>query len=315
MMLDPAIAGLLGHINQSGQPDLSQLPVPVIRQVLRQNSLMMEAPVPDAGVERRDLILRGADGVLPGRLYTPPGVPTPGPCLLFFHGGGFVAGDIDSHDPFCQRMALTAGIRVLSADYRLAPEHVFPAAHDDALSVLRQVLTEGAAWGIDPARVAVGGDSAGANLAVAAVLDVGDDVPFKPLCQILIYPVVDFVAERESRRRLGDGYLLTRASMDHFTNLAFPDPAHRADPRANLLARPCLTAAPSTLLVTAGYDPLSDEGLALVPAYRQAGVAVTHRHYASFIHAFIHMTGISPAIAPALADMAAWLAAAMRVDA
>ncbi|MQP67276.1 alpha/beta hydrolase fold domain-containing protein [Niveispirillum sp. SYP-B3756] len=306
MSLDPNIAGMLAELNGSGQPDMGSLPPAIIRQVLHDSCLAMEGP-PDAVARvRRDINLTGASGPLPARLYTPAGAPPVGPCLLFFHGGGFVAGDLDSHDGFCRRFAALSGLRVLSASYRLAPEHPFPAAHDDVLAVLRQVLAGQADPSIDPAHLAVGGDSAGGNLAASAVLDVANDQGPRPRLLLAIYPVVQFTHETESLRRCGEGYLLTRASMDAFTAMTFPDPESRGNRRANLLARPDLMEAPATLVVTAGYDPLMDEGCDLALALRRAGVPVAHHHHPALIHAFIHMSGVTPAVPQAIAKMAAF---------
>jgi acetyl esterase len=311
MTLDPRIAGMLAQLNGSGQPDMGSLPPALIRQVLQDSSIAMEGPPHPAAVVRRDINLTGATGPLPARLYTPPDAPPVGPCLLFFHGGGFVGGDLDSHDGFCHRFAALSGLRVLSATYRLAPEHPFPAGHDDATALLRQVLAGKADPAINPARVAVGGDSAGGNLAASAALDVTDDPGPKPRLMLLIYPVVQFTHETESMRRCAEGYLLTRASIAAFTSMMFHDPASRANPRANLLARPNLMEAPPALVVTAGYDPLMDEGCDLALALRRAGVPLAHHHHPSLIHAFIHMTGVTPAVVPVLSKMAGFAAVAL----
>lgn len=304
--LDPQIAGFLAHIRTLGQPDLADLPVPVIRAIMTENCRMMEGPPPAQPVTARPLTFQGTTGVLDGRLYNPDGGgDLPGPAILFFHGGGFVAGGLDSHEMVCRRLAVLSGLPVLAATYRLAPEHPFPAAHDDALSILAQIGREGSAWGLDPSRLIVAGDSAGANLALATVLDAPAGGP-RPCGVLLFYPALAFAEPYPSRTSFGSDYLLTERSMQAFTAMLLPDSARLADARINFLHRRDMSHCPPVMLFTAGYDPLRDEGQALADRLVADGVTVTHTQCPELIHAFIHMTGVTDAVLPMLEMAADW---------
>lgn len=311
--LDPHIAGLLAHIGSLGQPDLGDLPVPVIRAVMAENCRMMEGPPPADPLTVQPLSLAGAAGPLEGRLYRPAqgGNGLPGPFILFFHGGGFVAGGLDSHEMACRRLAALSGLPVLAATYRLAPEHPLPAAHDDALSILAQIGREGVSWGLDPARLVIAGDSAGANLALATALDAPADGGHIAGV-LLFYPVLSFDHAFPSHTALGRDYLLTQRSMQTFTALSLPDQTQRADPRFSFLHRASMRHCPPVMLLTAGYDPLRDEGVALADRLLRDGVAVTHLPCPSLIHAFIHMTGVTPAVLPLLTQAAEWCRRTLR---
>ncbi len=304
--LDPAIAGMLAHINGLGQPDMGDLPVGVIRAVMTENCRMMEAPPPADPLTVQTLSLTGAGGPLEGRLYRPAGGGEgPAPAILYFHGGGFVAGGLDSHEMACRRLATLSGLPVLAATYRLAPEHPLPAAYDDALSILAQIGREGRSWDLDPDRVIIAGDSAGASLALATALDAPVDSPH--IAGVLMfYPVVSFVRDFPGRARLGRDYLLTERSIQAFAAMALPDHARRGDARYNFLDRGAMGHCPPVMLLTAGFDPLGDEGQALAARLSGDGVAVTHRPCPSLIHAFIHMTGVTPAVQPLLSEAATW---------
>lgn len=211
------------------------------------------------------------------------------PALVYFHGGGWVVGDLDTHDHLCRYLAGRAGAVVIAVDYRLAPEHPFPAAYDDAVAATRWLLAHAAELALDPERFAVGGDSAGGNLAAAVALAVRDEIPLR--LQALLYPAVDLAADNASLRDNGRGYLLTSAAMKEFIDWYLPpgiaptdwrvSPFHAADHRG---------VAPA-LIVTAGYDPLRDEAIAYASKLEQAGVPVEHRHYADMIHGFARMGG------------------------
>jgi len=304
--LDPAIAGMLAHINGLGQPDMGDLPVGVIRAVMTENCRMMEGPPPAEPLTVQPLSLTGAAGPLEGRLYRPMSLGgVPATAILYFHGGGFVAGGLDSHEMVCRRLAALSGLPVLAATYRLAPEHSLPAAHDDALSILAQIGCDGASWGLDPARLVIAGDSAGGNLALATALDAPADGP-RITGVLLFYPVMSFDQPYPSRTKLGRDYLLTERSMQAFTAMSLPDEAQRADPRFNLLDRGPMRHCPPVMLLTAGYDPLRDEGLALAARLLGDGVTVTHCHCPTLIHAFIHMTGVTGVVQLLLERASQW---------
>lgn len=304
--LDPGIAGMLEHLRTLGLPDMGDLPVPAIRAALTDNCRTMEGPPPAMPVRVRPLSLTGVAGALEGRLYRlVDGEERPCPAILYFHGGGFVSGGLDSHDMVCRRLAALSGLPVLAATYRLAPENPLPAAHDDALSILAQIGREGGSWGLATDQLVIAGDSAGANIALATALDRPGDGP-AVVGVLLFYPVISFDRDFPSRAKLGRDYLLTERSMQAFNAMALPDAAGRGQPRFNFLNRDGMGHCPPVMLLTAGYDPLRDEGQALADRLRSDGVALTHHHCPTLIHAFVHMTGITPAIQPLLSQAADW---------
>lgn len=239
-----------------------------------------------------NLMFAGPDCNLPIRLYRPrPPDTTPPPVLVFFHGGGWVVGDLDTHDHLCRYLAAHAGIVVAALDYRLAPEHKFPAAFADACAAVRWVTSRADEIGIDRTRVAVGGDSAGGNLAAAVALTMRDEGDVPLALQALIYPAVNFTADNESLRNNATGYMLTRAAMEQFTDWYLPTRIARTDPRASpQLAAEHSGVAPA-VVITAEYDPLRDEGAQYAKTLKQAGVAVEHHDYAGMIHGFARMGG------------------------
>jgi acetyl esterase len=200
-----------------------------------------------------------------------------------------VIGDLDTHDVLCRELANHAGIAVIALDYRLAPEHRFPAAFDDSLAALRWVQREAAALGIDAARLAVGGDSAGGNLAAAAAIAARDAGGPAPAFQLLIYPATDQRQGAPSHAALGEGYLLTRDSMRYYRDHYLPQADDYADWRASPLLHPDLSRLPPAFVLTAGYDPLRDEGLAYAQRLTEAGTRSTLLCFERQIHGFITM--------------------------
>src|SRR3954452_22208367 len=237
-----------------------------------------------------DRTVAGAADPLSARLYVPHGAETPGPLLVYFHGGGWVEGSAATHDPSCRLLAHLAGVRVLSVDYRLAPEHPFPAAADDALAAYRDARARAAELGADPRRVAVGGDSAGGNLAAVVALDLRGE-PEAPAFQLLIYPGLDMTRKHPSRLRFGEGFILTEESMTWYEDQYVPDRSRRADPRVSPLVAPEVAALPPAYIATALADPLRDEGEAYAERLRAAGVTVAlHRH--PQVHGFFNLTAM-----------------------
>ncbi len=241
---------------------------------------------------RRELRADGPAGPIPLRLYHPQPAAerrAPPPVLVYFHGGGWVIGDLDTHDTLCRQLALQSGCAVVAVDYRLAPEHRFPAAFDDGLAATRWVQARASDLGVDRARLAVGGDSAGGNLAAAvaiALRDVGD-VPVR--FQLLIYPATDQRRGWPSHTTNGQGYLLTTETMDYFHDHYLPDPAMDLDWRASPLLHPDLSQLPPAFVLTAGYDPLRDEALQYSHRLSQAGNRCAHVLFERQIHGFITM--------------------------
>lgn len=234
-------------------------------------------PLPVARVTDED-----AAGV-PVRVYDP-GVHENAPVVLYCHGGGFVLCDLESHDGFCRALALATGAAVVSVDYRRAPEHPFPAAPEDAYTALLW-----AAETFPDRRIAVAGDSAGANLATVLTLLARDRDGPRIACQALYYPMLDPTRSRPSYGENGQGYFLTSDHLRWYWDAYLPDPADRTDPRAAPLAGADLSGLPPAHVVTAGFDPLRDEGLAYAAALTAAGVPVEAHHYAGMFHGFLTM--------------------------
>lgn len=238
-----------------------------------------------------ELELSGPGGPLPARIYDSGGLASPAPLVVYFHGGGHVVGDLDTHDPVCRYLAREIPSLVLAVDYRLGPEHPFPAAVDDALAAFRHGHAHAAALGADPARIAVAGDSAGANIAAAAAqLAVAAGGP-APAFQALIYPVTDYSKVRRSRELFAEGFFLTTKQMDWYREHYLSAPEQRLDPRASPLLGE-LAGLPPAHVVTAGFDPLRDEGEAYARALEAAGVEVTLRRETDLVHGFVNAVGL-----------------------
>ncbi|MGH7277257.1 MAG: alpha/beta hydrolase, partial [Candidatus Rokuibacteriota bacterium] len=270
-------------------------------------------PAPEIGAVK-DLTADGAPGPIPVRLYRPTGVPaaTALPGLVFFHGGGWVIGDIETHDVLCRQLTAGAGISVVAVDYRLAPEHKFPAAIDDAWAATRWVAAHAAELGIDAGRLAVGGDSAGGNLAAVVALLARDQGGPSIALQALIYPVTDVGAESPSYSDFAEGFMLTRASMRWFTAHYLAARPDAVDWRASPLRTSSLAGVAPALVVTAGFDPLRDEGDAYARKLREAGVRVDAISYGGMIHGFMPMGRLIETGNRAVAHVAATLRQALQ---
>ncbi|GAA2672115.1 MULTISPECIES: alpha/beta hydrolase [Actinosynnema] len=238
---------------------------------------------------------------LKARHYTPQGLPEGSPLLLFLHGGGWVSGDLDTHDDLCRHLAAGAGVRVLSVDYRLAPEHRFPAAADDADTAYRFAVANAERLGADPARIALGGDSAGGNLAASAALGAAD-ADHRPAFLLLLYPSLDATATGGSRDLFARGFFLTRPKMDWFMGNYAPDLATHRDPRLSPLLAPDLSVMPPTYVATAGLDPLRDEGEAFAARLAESGVPVVLRRHEGLIHGFANALGVGTSGREAVAE-------------
>ncbi len=237
----------------------------------------------------RDTTIPGQGGALALRIYRGIGTLPDEvlPCMVFLHGGGWVIGNLDSHDRLCRRLANAARICIVAVDYRLAPEHRFPAALDDSVTALQWVSDNVDSLKVAPGRIGVGGDSAGGNLAAAVALMGRDGTAPPSIFQALIYPVVDLGANSDSYRRVTSGVPLTAATMAYFIDHYAPNPTDRTDWRASPLKAASLAGVPPALVVTAGHDPLSDEGRAYAQRLEDEGVRVTSLHLSDHIHGML----------------------------
>lgn len=268
-----------------GEPPIETLePAEVRASLLRMRAAGGPPVEPVAAVS--DRTIPGPHGAIPVRIYTPAGA-APFGVLVFFHGGGWVLGDLESVDGLVRALVNRAGCIVVSVDYRLAPEHPFPLPFDDAYAATSWVAENAAAFGGDPRRVAVGGDSAGGNLAAATALAARDRNGPPIVHQLLIYPVTDCDFTRPSYAELADGYFLTTAGMRWFWGHYLREAADARDPYAAPLRAPRLHGLPSATIVIAGYDPLRDEGEAYGLRLRDEGVPVEMQRYPGMLHGFL----------------------------
>jgi len=298
MAIDPHVQAMLDATRPpEGLPPLDLLPAELVRAGYRAQRTQSDLTAPK-DVAVRDLSVGGAVGDRPARLYAPPGAVAATPGLVYFHGGGFVIGDLDTHDGLCRRLAVRAGVRVLSVDYRLAPENPFPASHDDGLAATKWAFDHAAEIGFDPKRIAVGGDSAGGNLSAVISHELNGDPNYKLAFQLLLYPALSMSADTKSRQDL-DGPLLTKEAMSWFEKcLAVGD-----HPRAPSMAYGphwTLEGLPPALVVTAGFDPLRDEGMDYARALEEAGVKAKHMDFPTLVHDFYVMADVSPTIVEAI---------------
>lgn len=302
--MDPALAGFLAQAAAQGNPPLESLPPVVARQVYRELAGALGSPAPPIG-KVDDTAFSGPGGSLHLRLYRPEAV-APWPVLLYVHGGGFVIGDLETHDKVCRTLCSHADMLVVAVDYRLAPEHPFPAATDDAEAALRWVLANAATLGGDASRIAVAGDSAGAQLALVAARRV-HAANVRALG--LIYPVAQHPDESSaSYLENGEGKFLTTGAVRWFIASYLGGQAGAMQhPDYALLGSAGFESLPATWVATMGHDPLRDEGHALAQSLAGAGVAVTHRHYPGAIHACIHFTAVSPIGLQVMTELARWL--------
>lgn len=260
-------------------------------------------PIPMARVE--SIEIPGPAGVIDARVYVPPApAQEPTPLLVYYHGGGWVIGDLDTHDNPCRFLAAHSGACVLSIDYRLAPEHPFPAAVEDAWAAYEWAAANAASLGVTPARIAVGGDSAGANLATVVCLLARDEGAPPPAMQLLIYPVTQVGEDLPSRLLFREGFLLTRRSMDFFEERYLPRAEDHCDPRVSILHADDLGNLPPAYIAIAGFDPLRDEGELYAQRLREAGVRVALRRHPGLVHTFANLTAICPSAHYAMLEAA-----------
>ena len=305
MPLDPQIHQFLSDLSDAGAPEFNAMSVEDARAGL--SELVALFPATQSIAKSKDRVLEA--GSVSARIYTPNGT-GPFPVLLYLHGGGWVIGDLDPYDPICRELCGAVGCIVVSVDYRLAPEHRFPAAVDDAHFALRWTIEHCEEIGGDHKRIAIGGDSAGGNLAAVTALEALQSFPGKLCAQLLIYPVTSHVSTpSQSMIDNAEGYLLTQRDMVWFTDHYLGPDHDDRDPRFNLSCVDDLSGLPPTLIITAEFDPLRDEGEAYGIALKKAGVAVDHSRYAGAIHGFFMFFAAFDVSRRSMNEVSKWLKA------
>lgn len=310
-MLDPQVQALLQRIAAAGRPPLHTLSPREAREEYRRSRRALHPEPPEVAVAE-DREIPGGAGPIRARFYRARGTSRDDrlPALVYFHGGGYTVGDLDTHDVVCRTLANEARCAVLSVDYRLGPEHKFPAAVEDGIAAVRWIAANADPLNIDPQRIAVGGDSAGGNLATVTAINARNDGGPQLVFQLLIYPSTNPPHRTESAERLAQGYLLTRDVIHYFRHNYVRSPADFEDWRCAPIRAPDLSRLPPALIVTAGYDPLVDEGKAYADRLRASGVEVTYKCYEGMVHGFINMGRVLDGANRALQECGAALAAA-----
>ncbi len=312
MPLDPQAQAYLDQTAAMGIPHIATLTPETVRAgIAAQFEAERQQTPPELVARVENRTIPGPAGEIPIRVYTPEG-DGPFPALVFFHGGGWVICSLDSHDGICRALANGAGCVVVSVDYRLAPEHPFPAAPEDCFAATQWVAAHAGELHADPARLAVGGDSAGGNLtAVVTQMAWAGGGPALAF-QLLIYPAVDFRSDAgyPSMTDNAQGYLLDKQAMDWFRDHYLRDEADRTDVQASPMLASDLRGLPPALVITADYDPLRDEGEAYARRLQEVGVPVTVRRYPGMIHGFFGMTTLFDRAKDAQAEAVAALRAA-----
>jgi acetyl esterase len=288
----PQVVAVLERAARSGLPLYYEVSPFVARRIYRDTRGALSPAAPAVG-EARLLIAPGPDGPIPLRAFRPQGAKAGErlPALVYLHGGGWVIGDLDTHDVVCRQLANGARCAVFSVDYRLAPEYRFPAAVDDCVAATKWIAAQAATLAIDPARIAVGGDSAGGNLATVVAL-AARDAGGPALChQLLIYPATDQRLGFPSIAKNGEGYLLTQKGMQYFRGHYLPRESDWLDWRASPYLAKTLAGLPPAYVLTAGFDPLLDEGRAYAERLAKEGVATEYKEYPDMVHGFLLFGG------------------------
>jgi acetyl esterase len=301
--LDPNVRLLLDAIAAQGDPSLDTLPPDEARRLAAESLKPVEGTAePVRSVE--NLRIPGPGGEIPIRVYTPD-TAVPRPAMVYFHGGGWVVCDLDTHDVVCRTIARRAGAVVVSVDYRLAPEHKFPAAVLDCYAATVWVAANADRLGIDARRIAVGGDSAGGNLGAVVSLKSRDENGPAIALQAMVYPVTDLSSfATPSYQEFAEGYQLTKAEMEWFRDHYLRSMEDARNPHASPLLATDLRGLPPALIITAECDPLRDEGEAYAERLREAGVPVTCTRYAGMIHPFFSLSGAIPQALDAIQQVA-----------
>jgi acetyl esterase len=308
VVLDPDAAAVYKAFQEAGRPAYETLTAPEAREYYMQARLVSNPEPPDLQ-SAEELAIPAAHGTIPARLYTPKTLRESdglAPCLVFFHGGGWVIGNLETHDVVCRKLAYEGELKVISVDYRLAPEHKFPAAVDDSIIATKWIAANASKLGIDALRLIVGGDSAGGNLAAVVALDARDGDGPAIAGQLLVYPATDFSRKHPSHSEPETSILLTHSVIGWFSNHYLGD-ADINDWRASPARAKTLAGLPPAYVLTAGGDPLRDEGDEYAARLKQAGVHVTYRHFPGQFHGFFTMGKLLNQAKVAVSEIAAWL--------
>jgi len=290
-MLDPQARALIDLMIERGVPAAHTLSPADARRFYRERRGFTQPEPPPVGAVT-ELVANGPHGPIPMRLVTPAQGQAPWPVLVFFHGGGWTIGDLDTHDVVCRQLCAASCCAVLAVDYRMGPEHRFPAAPDDCLAAVRWLRGHATEYGLDSGRIALGGDSAGGNLAAVVSIAMRDAGDPPALMQLLIYPATDMRAIAPSHTSNAQGYLLTSDSIAYYRGNYIADQAHCSDWRASPLLAPDLTRLPPALVLTCGFDPLRDEGRQYADALSAAGNRVQYVCFERQVHGFMVMTRV-----------------------
>lgn len=300
--LDASAAQVIRMIEEANLPRTETLSPAQARKAY-EDARGVLSPEPPAIAEIRDIAIPGPGGEIPARLYRDGADGAPRAGLVYFHGGGWVIGSVGTHDTVCRQIAQRSGAVVISVDYRMGPEHKFPAAVEDSIAATDHVARNAADFGIDPGRIAVGGDSAGGNLAAVVAIHARDnDGPAIGL-QLLVYPATDFSMTQESHRAFAEGYVLTRPAMEYFQGHYLRSDADREDWRASPSRVADLSHLPPALVITGGFDPLRDEGEEYALRLAQAGVPTTLRRFPGQVHGFLTMGKVIPEAGKAVGEI------------
>ncbi|TNE37481.1 MAG: alpha/beta hydrolase [Alphaproteobacteria bacterium] len=290
MTLDPQVQWVLDVAKEKGLPELNELSADEAKAVYEERAKTLSLKDIDIG-KSIDVAIPGPHGDIPARIYQPIGMEGALPVLIYYHGGGWVIGSPDTHDGLCRMIANDGPFVVISVDYRMGPEHRFPAAVDDAYAALNWTVDNIADFGGDTEKIAVGGDSAGGNLSAVVCLVAREEGSYMPRFQWLIYPATDMRMNAPSHNAYGEGYFLTKPLMQWFRGHYLNDDADQLDWRASPLLAESLKDLPPALIQTAGYDPLQDEGKAYAERLNEEGGAASYTHYSGMIHGFINLGG------------------------
>ena len=311
VVLDPDAAAVYKAFQEAGRPAYETLPPSEAREYYLAARLIANPEPPELG-KVEELAIPASHGAVPARLYVPKTLRKTGtlaPCLVFFHGGGWVIGDLETHDVVCRKLAVEGELIVISVDYRLAPEHKFPAAVEDAIGATKWIAANAQELGIDASRLSVGGDSAGGNLAAVVALAARDGDGPKIAGQLLIYPATEARRTHPSQSEPDTSILLTHSVTTWFYWNYLNGAADLDDWRASPARAKTLKGLPSAYVLTVGADPLRDEGEEYAVRLRDAGVAVTYRHFPGQFHGFFTMGKLLNQANVAASEIGAWLKA------